>query len=180
MSRTPIRDALGRLEQEGLIRIMPKKGFVISPVTLGVLNMVYETRILIEPYIIENYCQHLASETLAEMSECIRQASLCAEEADQSFFNWDNSFHKCLISQCTNAYMVKLLSEVHDQNNRIRIMSGRGSRGRRNDTISEHQNILNALAKDDVMQAAELMRVHLNHAKDASFQPLGIQNLPYF
>ena len=60
MSRTPVRDALSRMEQENLIQIVPKKGFFIAPMSITEINMVFEGRLLLEPYIIINYCQHLS------------------------------------------------------------------------------------------------------------------------
>ena len=47
-SRTPIRDALGRLEQEGLVTILPKKGIMVAPLTIREINMVHEARTLID------------------------------------------------------------------------------------------------------------------------------------
>ena len=67
VSRTPVRDALGRLEQENLIKIVPKKGFFVTPLSIGEINMAFEARLLIEPYIISNYCNHLTSEVLDKL-----------------------------------------------------------------------------------------------------------------
>ena len=44
VSRTPIRDALSRLEQEHLIKILPKKGFFVAPLSIGEINLTFETR----------------------------------------------------------------------------------------------------------------------------------------
>ena len=54
VSRTPVRDALGRLEQEGLVKILPKKGVMISNLSINDMNMTYEFRLLLEPYILKN------------------------------------------------------------------------------------------------------------------------------
>ena len=54
LSRTPIRDALGRLEQEGLIEIRPKRGITVKSLTVSDINMIFEVRNLYEPYILKN------------------------------------------------------------------------------------------------------------------------------
>ena len=50
LSRTPVRDALGRLEQEGLLEIRPKCGILVRPLTLNDIDMTFEVRMLYEPY----------------------------------------------------------------------------------------------------------------------------------
>ena len=55
LSRTPVRDALSRLEQEGLVSILPKKGFVVTAMKLGDVNRIYEVRLLLEPYALRRY-----------------------------------------------------------------------------------------------------------------------------
>ena len=50
ISRTPMRDALGRLEQEGLITILPKKGLMVSGITEEDVHSMFEMRLLVEPY----------------------------------------------------------------------------------------------------------------------------------
>ena len=55
ISRTPMRDALGRLEQEGLITILPKKGLMVSPITDEDVHSIYEVRLLVEPYALRVY-----------------------------------------------------------------------------------------------------------------------------
>ena len=55
LSRTPVRDALGRLEQEGLLEIRPKCGILVRPLTLNDIDMTFEVRMLYEPYILTHY-----------------------------------------------------------------------------------------------------------------------------
>lgn len=58
-SRTPIREALNMLSQEGLVRIIPKKGIMVLPLTMKEVAMTFEARMLMEPYIIEHYSQYI-------------------------------------------------------------------------------------------------------------------------
>ena len=55
ISRTPMRDALGRLEQEGLITILPKKGLMVSGITEDDVHSMFEMRLLVEPYALRTY-----------------------------------------------------------------------------------------------------------------------------
>ena len=64
LSRTPVRDALSRLEQEGLIEIKPKKGIIVMPLSINTINMIFEVRQLYEPYILLNYGNALSEDNL--------------------------------------------------------------------------------------------------------------------
>ena len=54
LGRTPIRDALSRLEHEGLVEIRPKVGITVTPLNISDINKIFEVRLLLEPYIIRN------------------------------------------------------------------------------------------------------------------------------
>lgn len=171
VSRTPIRDALSRLEQENLIRIVPKKGFFVAPLSIGEINMSFEARHLIEPYIILNYCGHLDSKILEEMYSNIQKSRQSISNNDQNkIFQLDDEFHRHILSQCNNHYILQTYNNVHNQNCRLRIISGRFDETRLNATINEHAKILDNLAKRDLSGAAKAMEEHLLNSKDSSFQ----------
>jgi len=178
MSRTPVRDALSRMEQENLIQIVPKKGFFIAPMSITEINMVFEGRLLLEPYIIINYCQHLSDETLQEMQSLLSLEKDNIHKKDMAIYQADHSFHMCLINQCTNHYFLRLYDNLHNQNNRLRVLSGRSSNDRLKMTLDEHMRIFTELTKRNLEQAASYMRDHLINSKEASFQSF-ITNHPY-
>ena len=66
ISRTPIREALSRLEQEGLIEIKPKTGITVTSLSIKDVNMIFEIRKLYEPYILKNYGSFLSEDKLHE------------------------------------------------------------------------------------------------------------------
>ena len=68
-SRTPIREALNKLEQEGLVQIIPKKGVMVTGLTLTEINQTFEARLLLEPFIISNYMDALDDQMLQKVEE---------------------------------------------------------------------------------------------------------------
>ena len=72
-SRTPIREALNMLSQEGLVRIIPKKGIMVLPLTMKEVAMTFEARMLMEPYIIEHYNQYIDHEKLCDLRAKLKQ-----------------------------------------------------------------------------------------------------------
>ena len=65
-SRTPIREALNKLEQEGFVQIIPKKGVMVTGLTLVEINQTFEARILLEPFIINNYMNRIDRNALID------------------------------------------------------------------------------------------------------------------
>lgn len=171
VSRTPIRDALSRLEQEHLIKILPKKGFFVAPLSIGEINLTFETRTLLETYAISNHCANLNSDTIDSLYENIKKAKECIEKNDQEgLFKLDDEFHRIIINQCNNYYLIDTYSRVHNQNCRLRVLSGLHDDKRVYSTVDEHMEILSFLAKGDLQSAVEAMKIHLNNAKNSSFQ----------
>ncbi len=170
VSRTPIRDALSRLEQEHLVTIIPKKGILVSPLSISEINMVFEGRLLIEPYIILNYCKDIQVEAMDCLFDNMEEYRKSIQINADTIFQLDDAFHQCIVSQCTNRYFNRIYKEICDQNYRIRILSGLADNNRLHYSVEEHQNIIDYLAKGHVAEAAEAMSSHLMSSKKASFQ----------
>ena len=89
LSRTPVRDALSRLEQEGLIEIKPKKGIIVMPLSINTINMIFEVRQLYEPYILLNYGNALSVERLKDFYNILDRASLITQSKDKNIIDFD-------------------------------------------------------------------------------------------
>ena len=73
LSRTPVRDALGRLEQEGLLEIRPKCGILVRPLTLNDIDMIFEVRMMYEPYVLTHYGANLSVSALNEFYDIFKK-----------------------------------------------------------------------------------------------------------
>ena len=169
MSRTPVRDALGRLEMDGFLTILPKKGIRISQITLLDVNSVFESRILIEPYIIRNYGLSIPGQVLEQLLEMIRKEKEAIGHQTEESNYWDDEFHRSLCSCCTNHYFLKLLDEIQSQNKRVRVVTARNNDTRLEETVLEHQQIISRLQEGKADQAADLMVEHLQKARQTFF-----------
>lgn len=178
VSRTPVRDALSRLEQERLITIIPKKGFFVAPLSIREINMAFEMRCLLEPYIIKNYCHNISTEDMDTLYANVECASklICAPN-EQDFFRFDSAFHQTLIKQCENVYIQQTYNTISNQNVRLRVLSGRMNKPRLESTVKEHFEIIDALSKGDCSSAAAAMKKHLANSKEASLNAF-IQGAP--
>lgn len=165
-SRTPIREALSKLEQEGLIDILPKRGVMVRNISMGEINEIYEVRFLLEPYIIRTYGSQIPTHLLEELL-----ASLCVSEEEargEQGYNKDQDLHMMLMRISENSYFMEILQRLYSQNHRLRILSGDLLTYRAKETIEEHKAIVQALVDKDYQKAAAAMLVHLENSKEAA------------
>ncbi len=161
ISRTPMRDALGRLEQEGLITILPKKGLMVSPITDEDVHSIYEVRLLVEPYALRVYGAQLPRDQLEHFVTLMQHPELmldfCAE---------DDAFHELLISSLPNRYLRSAHDSITGQNSRFRIMTGKVGMIGQKETCEEHLAILEPALAGDWNAAADALTHHLELARE--------------
>ena len=155
LSRTPVRDALSRLEQEGLIEIKPKK-----------------VRQLYEPYILLNYGNALSVERLKDFYNIFSSSKTnhnCYNNNDY-FYELDTEFHNFVVDACPNTYIHQNYNMIQTQAERFRYMTGNISEKRLDDTFQEHLDIIRACLRNDWKEAAKQLSAHLEESKKATFQ----------
>lgn len=165
-SRTPIREALSKLEQEGLLDILPKRGVMVRSITMADINEVFEVRILVEPYIIRQYGNMIPYHLKEEL---LQSLDMTGEEArGEMGYRKDQALHEILMNICQNNYFVDLLQRLYAQNHRLRILSGDFLSYRAEETVQEHRAVIKALLNNDYEGAAEAMLLHLQKSKEAA------------
>lgn len=169
-SRTPIREALNKLEQENLVRILPKRGVLVSEITMRTLDEVYEVRFLVEPYIVRTYAHLLAREALAAEREQVEKSALLP--TGLQLHRVDNDLHQMLLNVAGNAYLRAMMDNIYGQNNRIRVFSGQKVDSRRIETCREHMEILDLLLAGEYERAAGAMTRHLENSKATAVRAL--------
>ena len=170
VSRTPIRDALSRLEQEGLIKILPKKGIMVSGVSMSEINMIFEVRMLMEPYALRNYGYLIPEELI--MSYYTKFSDQSRQYTIDEFFLMDDEFHYAIVNAIQNRFLLQTYADIHNQNLRFRVMTGKIQDNRLSETRKEHLSIVKACLKKDWELAAQELCAHLKRSKDATFDLL--------
>lgn len=167
VSRTPIRDALSRLEQEGLISIHSKKGIEVSGLSMNDINLIFEVRLLYEPYALLHYGGKIKDDVIYKYFETFSTPiNLLSKE---EYFRLDDDFHSTIVNAIHNPYLLRTYDLIYNQNLRFRVMTGQFVDYRLQKTSEEHMKILTACLKHDWKAAAEAMEVHLLASKSATF-----------
>lgn len=170
-SRTPIREALNKLEQENLVRILPKRGVIVSEISIKEVKMIFEYRLLVEPYIVENYHTNIDRNALESILEEMSSTPL-DEEHYERFYAMDNKLHRIISNSCPNKYLTGHLNHIYDQNNRLRFLAGKSIHERQRSATREHIELINSILSGTTTETAELMRRHLESSKVAAVESL--------
>jgi len=166
ISRTPIREALNRLEQEGLVRIIPKRGIFVSEVTLQMTIELYQVREVLEPFIVRLATPLVSAVRLAEFQDAFKQAM--AAEAKEEMISLDHRFHFYLAESCGNSFLAQLIANIRTQTERTRYLPSRDAHSLRQGA-EEHLAIIAAMLERDVEKAAAAMHYHIVRSRQAAF-----------
>lgn len=170
-SRTPIREALNKLEQEGLVQIFPKRGVAVSGLSLTEVNQTFEARLLLEPYIVTNYMDAIDTDKLTSILEKTRLL-IEGEPEHREFCRLDDLLHRVICDASPNKYINEILEHIYDQNERIRILGGRNIWQRHREAAKEHVQLVDAILAKDKEAAVSIITEHLKRSKDAAIQSL--------
>jgi DNA-binding GntR family transcriptional regulator len=169
-SRTPIREAMSKLENERLVRILPKKGVVVTGIAYHEVDEVYQLRELLEPFIIRTWGDEIDPVKLKHFR--VAMAALDESVSNARKFQLDDEFHRLIVGHSHNRFVMQVLDSVYDQTQRIRIISGNLLRRRLEDTCTEHLRIIDLLLQKRLAEAAQAMERHLRNARRAAFTSL--------
>jgi DNA-binding GntR family transcriptional regulator len=171
VSRTPIRDALSRLEQENIIKILPKKGILVTGITVEDVNQIFETRLLIEPYAVNKYGKTISPGVYTEFLEFF---SIHTDAADTEKVNQkDNDFHLRFIAASNNPYLIQAHEYPFFQDMRLRILSTSMGRERLKISQTEHRLIAQCCCEKDWKNAARALKEHLLISKKRALDVAG-------
>ncbi|MFF8843318.1 GntR family transcriptional regulator [Streptomyces sp. NPDC015127] len=165
VSRTPVREALLKLEVEGLIKLYPKKGALVLAVSAQEIADVIETRLLVEDFAVRKAVPAPAA-FIARLEEILDEQQRHAAAGDLAAFAVsDRCFHAEIVRHAGNEILSKLYDQLRDRQLRmgVAIMQALPDRVTRNHT--EHAEILDRIKAGDADGAAECVRAHLGRVK---------------
>lgn len=165
ISRTPVREALHRLENEGLISIRPKQGCFVRDVDIHQISNYYDVRIALEVMAVELACKNMPDEVIAQLSDTWNPAN-----RPKRFKNLDEIkvleevFHAMIAEYSGNPVLASYLKDVNDH---IRSVRRLGFPDEKSivETYAEHYRICKLLKKRDARAAREEMIRHIRKSQ---------------
>ena len=173
VSRTPVREALRRLELEGLVSIIPNKGAYVTGITRKDIHDIYAIRSYLEGLCAKWACRYITEEQIEALDETIYLSAFHARRSHhKQLVMLDNKFHDLIYKASGSKILNHVLSDFHHYVERIRKVS-LSSTNRASKSIAEHEAILEAIKQRDEELAESLAHEHImNTIKNISDQGL--------
>jgi DNA-binding GntR family transcriptional regulator len=168
MSRTPVREAFLRLEGEGLLRLYPKRGALVVPVSIGEIEAVSETRMLVERFALDKVLSIGAAPAIADALEIAiaAQEEYAASGDADGFVAVDREFHTTFVTAAGNPIITGLYDSLRDRQQRMIITSLLRDTKRIESILVEHRQITGAIRAGDLARADAVLVAHLRGTLD--------------
>ena len=172
VSRTPIREAIRKLELEGLVVMAPRKGAKVASITERDLNDVLEVRKGMEVLAISLACKRITGEELEKLETIEQSFQKLIESGNLTeLAEMDVKFHDTIYQATNNQRLVQLLNNMREQMYRYRMEYLKDIAVRRT-LAEEHKAICRALRERDEQQAEQYVSIHIDNQQKAIIRSL--------
>lgn len=169
VSRTPIREAISRLEQEDLVQVIPSKGIFVTTVSVQAIKELFQARHYLEPMLLRLSFPNLNIDTLLEYKQNFASALEASDYPKLHQLDYD--FHNYINSQCNNGYLIKMMNILSDNFQRVRTQEFY-AKERTETGAREHLILINLLIDGDMEGATEYLGKHISSTEKYYFKSL--------
>jgi len=168
VSRTPVREALQRLQQRGLLVLGAGRGLVVAELSQHQVMQLYAMREILEGSAARFAAQHAAETDVAILYRLQRELANAAPDA-MVLVTLNRRFHQAIYEAAHNQYLLQTLNILHDSLALLHNTTFRVPR-RRSESDEEHRKIVAAIERRDPEQAEKAARVHIRQAQWTRFE----------
>ncbi|RLE13126.1 hypothetical protein DRJ04_04925 [Candidatus Aerophobetes bacterium] len=172
VSRTPVREALNRLVQEGFVKQIPGRGYFVKEITIKEIEDLYDIREALEALAAQQAIRKIDSHQVKKLSEILkRHKRLVENEKFKGKLLEDADFHKTIALTSGNRYLYEIISNIFDK---ISTLQGIGTLTpqRRKIAYRQHEEIFELLKQKKEEQLKEKLRKHILEAKKNAIERL--------
>lgn len=168
ISRAPVREAFNRLEEEGFVTIIPRKGAAVSKITAQAIEDIFEIREYLESLAVKNSIGKISTEKLEKVGESFKNFINKPTNAENriQYLVLDKKFHDLLSQNCGNKKLIELLANLQEQIHWLRNISLK--RTTFSGSAREHLAIIEALKRNDEKLITKTLIQHIERAKESS------------
>lgn len=166
VSRTPVREAIRKLELEGLAVMIPRKGAEVAKITEKQLRDVLEVRRAMEELAVQLACRRIRREGIEELRKAHLEVQKMIEKQDVTeVVRADVHFHEIIYRAADNERLLQILNNLRQQMYRYRLEYVKDSKNHAL-IIKEHRAILDAMEKFDTDAATTAIRQHIDNQEN--------------
>lgn len=161
VSRTPIREAIRKLELEGLVIMVPRKGAEVARITEKDLTDVLEVRCALEELAVRLACKKMSSDDLRELKKIMDEFEVAVKQKNfVNIIEKDVEFHDIIFNVTGNEKLIQILNNLREQIYRFRVEYIRKS-ANLYELVKEHDEILQAIKNNSIEEAIKVTRKHI-------------------
>ena len=167
VSRTPIREAIRKLELEGLVLMIPRKGAEVAEITEKSLRDVLEVRRALEELAVQLACEKITKEEIRELERVAKEFQQVVNSSDiTEIAEEDVCFHDIIYTATDNQKLIQLLNNLREQMYRYRVEYLKRD-GVFPQLIAEHEAIIRHIENNEKEKATEVMCRHIDNQVEA-------------
>lgn len=166
VSRTPVREAIRKLELEGLVVMVPRKGAYVSEVSISDIKDVLEIRVSLEGLAASLASERIKESEIDSLQNKFNELKKAIESGDiQDIIDKDTELHDIIFNATRNKRLISLVDSLREQVQRFRVTYMHSNNESAN-LIEEHKKILDAIKNRNKNKAKEYAEEHIRKAKD--------------
>lgn len=175
VSRTPIREAIRKLDQEGYIVMMPRRGAYVASITIRDINEIFEIRRALESLSSSLAAERISADELETLQRLLVEIGRYIKlENMEKIVETDIKFHDLLYQASRNERLVGIISNLREQLTRFRTFS-MSYPGRLEETLKEHKAMVDAIAKGDAEKAKEAALTQMERSEQTLLDAMEAQ-----
>lgn len=177
VSRTPVREAIRKLEQEGLVVMVPRRGTYVADLSIRDINEVFEIRTALEVLAAGLAAERITEEDLEELERILVEIGEHIDHWDmEKLVAADIRFHDILFGATHNKTLANIISNLREKITLFRTLSY-GYPGRAKRSLEEHRRLVEALAQRNPLVAQQVARKHMENAEQTLLQHVSEKNI---
>lgn len=160
ISRTPIREALFRMEQEGILRVAKRGGFVIRVPESGEIEELYDTRASIEGYAARLLADANDPKIIESLRKIISKEENLKDGTVLAYFNANKAIHRSFVEATKNRFMLDFFDNIWSRGSSFTLFATISTQSLAK-SLGDHMSLVDAIEQGDSCRAAEAMIEHI-------------------
>lgn len=176
VSRTPIREAIRKLELEGLVIMIPRRGAEVARITEKNLKDVLEVRRALDALSVELACERISQEDILRLKTACEEFGKATKGKDATVIaQADVALHDIIVEATGNLRLKQLVNNLSEQMYRYRFMYIR-EESRHDNLIAEHEEIYQSIAARDKERASKAAKLHIDNQEKSIIRQIRLEN----